>query len=331
MSIPYRTIFVALLTSALAAGCASPQTADDDEMEMETTEDVSEDLSESDDDGDEESDEYEEADEEAAGVSDAETMLREAADGEHRSEENIARNQYRNPVETLMFFGVEPELDVVEVWPGGGWYTEVLAPVVTRDGSLTAGIFEIDEDDPEDYRTRITNSYLEFLDEHREILGDVQTGTFAPVEIIELGEPESVQMVLTFRNLHNMYGSDVLEDALEAFYDVLEPGGVLGVVQHRAPEGSDPDETADDGYLAEDFVIEEVEAAGFVLDETSEINANPDDTADYEEGVWTLPPTLRGGAEEAQYYEDIGESDRMTLRFVKPDDDGTDEHSESDQ
>lgn len=301
-------VLIATLICGLAVGCASPETTDDEEPAAEAPQQEETDVDETDDE--------ELADE----TDDVRSAIEAAAEGDHRSSENIDRNQYRNPVETLMFFGFEPGLEVVEIWPGGGWYTEVLAPVLVDDGSLTAGIFEIDEDDPEDYRTRITLEYLEWLDDESETLGDVETTTFSPPETVELGEPESAEMVLTFRNLHNMHRDGLLEDGLAAFYEVLEPGGTLGVVQHRAPEGSDPDEMAPEGYLPEAFVVEQAEDAGFELEESSEVNANPDDTADHEDGVWSLPPSLRGGeeGEDAERFLAIGESDRMTLRFVKP-------------
>lgn len=311
------TMLVAVaLAGGVAVGCSSAEPMPDEEAPAIEEPDE---LEEAEQEAEEELDEVEEAAEEADREA-TRRAIQQAAEGEHRSEDNIARNEYRNPVETLMFFGFETDTDAVEIWPGGGWYTEVLAPVVAADGSLTAGIFEYDEEDPDtdDYRTRITLDYLELLEEHQDALGNVETGTFDPPETVEVGEPESAEMVLTFRNLHNMHDAGILEDAFEAYYEVLEEDGTLGVVQHRAPEGSDPDETAEDGYLPEQFVIETAEAAGFELEESSDINANPDDTADYEEGVWALPPTLRGGEEDEEFYKDIGESDRMTLRFSKP-------------
>ncbi len=245
-------------------------------------------------------------------------LLQEVAAGDHRDEEERARDVYRNPVETLLFFGFDPNQNVLEIWPGGGWYTKILAPAIARsEGQLTVANFEIDEDDPESYLTQVGMAYLELLEEHREEFGEVEVGTLALPDTVEMAPPESQDMVLTFRSLHNQHRQGHLDDLMEAFYDVLRPGGTLGVVQHRAPEGSDPDETAPDGYLPEAFVIEMAEAAGFELVESSEINANPEDTADHEDGVWSLPPSLRGGEETAEEMEAIGESDRMTLRFVK--------------
>ena len=246
-----------------------------------------------------------------------EDLLMEAAEGEHRSEEDRQRNLYRNPVDTLQFFGFEPGQQVVEIWPGRGWYSSILAPATGADTPLRVALFAIDEEDPEDYRTRITGEYLGWVDHHRAVLGPIEKGTLAPPEVVDLGEPESADLVVTFRNMHNMYNNGVLDDVLAGIHNVLKTGGTLGVVQHRAPEGSDPQETAPKGYLPQQFVIDTVEAAGFVLEESSEINANPQDTADHEHGVWSLPPSLRGGEEDAERYLEIGESDRMTLRFTR--------------
>ena len=247
----------------------------------------------------------------------ARAALQAAADGAHRSEEDRARNQYRNPVETLDFFGFEPGQTVVEIWPGRGWYTGVLAPALGEHGTLRVGIFAIDEDDPEDYRTMITGEFLEWVEAHSEALGNIEMGTLDPPEVMDLGEPATADLVVSFRNVHNMYNNGTLDDVLVAVHTVLKPGGVFGVVQHRAPEGADPAESSPKGYLSEQFVIETIEAAGFSLENSAEINANPADTADHPDGVWSLPPSLRGGEDTAEHFRAIGESDRMTLRFVK--------------
>lgn len=246
-------------------------------------------------------------------------MLEEVVMSEARDEEERARDVYRNPVETLLFFGFDPNERVMEIWPGGGWYTQILAPAIARsEGQFTAANFAFDPEDEENYLTQMGTAYLELLEEESERFGQVEVVEFGLPDAAELGPPESQDMVLTFRSLHNQHRQGHLDDLFASFYDVLAPGGTLGVVQHRAPEGSDPDETAPDGYLPESFVIEVAEAAGFELVESSEINANPEDTADHAEGVWSLPPTLRGGEETEEEMRAIGESDRMTLRFVKP-------------
>lgn len=241
--------------------------------------------------------------------------LEDAAEGEHRSEENRERNRYRNPVETLIFFGLEPDMTVVELWPGGGWYTEVLAPALHADGQLVAANFDTDSD--VDYQAEMGKAYLEKLAADSAIYGNVSTRPFDPPRKSTLGDPESADMVVTFRNLHGWIQNEAEEEIFRAVHDVLRNGGIFGVVQHRAPEGADPGEAAEQGYVPEEYVIELAERTGFRLAERSEINANPDDTADHPRGVWTLPPTLALGDEDRDKYQEIGESDRMTLKFVK--------------
>lgn len=244
--------------------------------------------------------------------------LHEAVNGTHRSDANRARDVYRNPLDTLAFFKIEPQYRVVEISPGRGWYTEILGPFLWGEGTLVAGGFAFDPEDEESYMTQIGLAYEELLESQKNVIGVVERGVFAPPETVELGEPGSADMVVTFRNLHGWNNRGIIEDAFAAIFETLKPGGIFGVVQHRAAEGSDPAETSRLGYLPEAFVIELAEQAGFVLDGASEINANPMDTRDHEHGVWSLPPTLRGGEEDAERYREIGESDRMTLRFVKP-------------
>ena len=241
-----------------------------------------------------------------------------AAVGAHRSPENVARNASRNPVETLVFFGLEEDMTVLEALPGGLWYGEIVAPVVRERGAYIAATYDASLPDQAAYRTRQTEAMKERFAAEPEIFGDARIATLTAPESIDLGEPGTVDMVLTFRNLHGWVRAGATEEVLAAFYEVLKPGGVLGVVQHRAGPRSNPDPEAFIGYLDQDRVIEMVEAAGFELEASSEINANPRDTADYPKGVWTLPPTLMLGEEDRARYVSIGESDRMTLRFRKP-------------
>ena len=241
--------------------------------------------------------------------------------GEQRSAENRARDPYRHPQETLEFFGLRPDLHVVEIRPGRGWYTEILAPYLQPEGHLVVGIPSADGP-----TARYRQGYLDTAAAHPEVFGAIEVGTFSPNpegRAFELGADGSADLVLTFRNTHNWIRNGVAEDAYAAFFRVLRPGGVLGVVQHRAP--ATDDETSEDtaawaakGYVSEATLIAIAEAAGFVLEERAEINANPADTHDYPEGVWTLPPTYRLGDVDHARYEAIGESDRMTLRFRKP-------------
>jgi predicted methyltransferase len=241
-----------------------------------------------------------------------------AAIGVHRRPENVARNVYRHPVETLTFFGLDEDMTVLEALPGGLWYGEIIAPVVRERGQYIAASYDASLPDQPEYRARLQAMMEKRFAEEKQIFGDARIVKLAPPDSLDLGEPGSVDMVLTFRNTHGWVREGTAEEVFAAFYDVLRPGGVLGVVQHRAGPKSNPDPEAFIGYLAEDRVIALAEGAGFELEARSEINANPRDTADHPRGVWTLPPSLALGDEDREKYLAIGESDRMTLRFRKP-------------
>jgi predicted methyltransferase len=249
----------------------------------------------------------------------------------HRSAENKARDASRHPAETLAFFEVKSDASVVELWPGGGWYTEVLGPYLREHGHLTVTIF--DPNGPEAYYgTGQAKKMLDRIAAEKAILGDVKTvvvpqtvelgpdGKVAKTTLkpFELGAADSADVVLTFRNSHGWYRNDALELVYGAAFRVLKPGGIFGVEQHRAAEGADPKVTAEKGYLPEATVIDAAKSVGFELVERSEINANPKDTRDHPNGVWSLPPSLDGGDVDKAKYEAIGESDRMTLKFRKP-------------
>jgi predicted methyltransferase len=265
------------------------------------------------------------------GEADANARLAEVVAGTQRSADNKARDGHRHPVQTLQFFGVRPEHTVIELWPGGGWYTEILAPYVKGSGKLIVTLY--DENGPEGYYgTGQAKEMLARFSAEADVFGEVEhvlapqkvelgpDGKVAEIEMLPLtlGPAGSADVVLTFRNSHGWYNRDAQEMVYKAAWDVLAPGGVFGVVQHRAADGADPAETAKQGYLPEAAVIEAAQAAGFELAETSEINANPRDTRDYADGVWSLPPALRGPEADRAKYVAIGESDRMTLKFVKP-------------
>lgn len=305
-----KTLLIALALVLAACGGGDAQTQKD---EQPTEEKVAEQA-------EQESAEAETAETaetaEQGGEEDVAALIEEASTGEHRSEKNIVRNEYRHPVETLTFFGIEPDMTVVELWPGGGWYTEVLAPTLT-DGQLVAASFAPKPDEPEHYRNRIYKSYEEKL-AGSDVYSNVELGMLQPGEKVAIGEPGSADMVVTFRNFHSFISSGIEDEILAESYKVLKPGGILGVVQHRAPEGADVTETVEKGYVPEAYVIEKAKEAGFELVEKSEVNANPKDTKDYAEGVWTLPPSYRLGDKDRAKYEAIGESDRMTLKFRKP-------------
>jgi predicted methyltransferase len=239
--------------------------------------------------------------------------LAAAIAGEHRSEENRARDAYRHPLETLQFFGIEPSMRVIEVRPGRGWYTEILAPYLRGEGQLIAAVPSADGE-----RARYRQRFVDFTQTMPELYGDIELVTFEPPSPIRLGPDGSVDAVVTFRNTHNWIGDNGAREAYEAFFRVLRPGGVLGVVQHRASDSADTAETAPNGYVTERYIIELCQEVGFVFEESSDVNRNPRDRHDYPGGVWTLPPVLRLGDEDRARYEAIGESDRMTLRFRRP-------------
>lgn len=237
------------------------------------------------------------------------TILR----SEHRAPEHRARDPYRHPKETLEFFGIRQDMTVVEVWPGAGWYTEILAPLLKDRGQLYTALL-----DPAagEYARSTVETYKEKLRLQPDLYGKVITTTLAaPPAKNEIAPPGSADLVLTFRSLHNwmMFGWE--REALTAMHAALKPGGVLGVVAHRGNSKLPQDPKAASGYVNEDYAIRMIEAAGFQLVGRSEINANPRDSKDYEKGVWTLPPGFADG-DDARYRQ-IGESDRFTLKFVK--------------
>lgn len=248
-----------------------------------------------------------------------EAELTALAAGDHRAAGNADRNEYRHPVETLLFFGIEPDMAVVEMTPGGGgWYAEIIAPFLRDSGRYYAANY--DPVSPVEYYRLNARTFVDKLAEQLELYDQTIVTVFAPPNKTDIAPPGSADLVVTFRNTHNWLGVEdgAADAAFSAMYRALRPGGVLGVVQHREDPTKPQDPTGESGYVREDVVIAMAEAAGFRLEARSEINANPKDTKDYAEGVWTLPPNLRLGDEDRDKYVAIGESDRMTLRFVKP-------------
>jgi predicted methyltransferase len=238
-----------------------------------------------------------------------------ALSGEHRSDANAARDQYRHPRETLEFFGLKEGMNVVELSPGGGWYTEVLAPLMAGKGRSFAAHGSVNGGA---YARRALGAYLGKLGEKDDVYGQVIVTELSPPTYLTIAPAGSADLVLAFRNIHSWIRAGSLEAVLGAAFTALRPGGVFGVVQHRGRDGISVDEMKNTGYVTEAFVIAAAEAAGFELAERSEINANPKDPADHERGVWTLPPSLTLGDTDRARYLEIGESDRMTLKFLKP-------------
>jgi len=232
--------------------------------------------------------------------------LKTAIDGPQRSAENKARDKYRHPLETLTFFGIKPDMTVVEISPGQGWYTEILAPFLKDHGKLYEALGG----------GRGAKTFEDKLKGDPALYGNVIVTTLQPPAETTIAPAGSADMVLTFRNVHDWLSRGNADDYFKAFYRALKPGGVLGVTDHRADPSQPQDPKAASGYMRQDVVVKLAEQAGFKLMGTSEINANPKD--DRNHPVWNLPPTLRHGATDRDKYLAIGESDRMTLKFVKP-------------
>jgi predicted methyltransferase len=234
--------------------------------------------------------------------------------GDWRAPERRARDGYRHPKATLEFFGLRPDQTVIEITPGGGWYADLLAPLLRDNGRYVAA----EEQPAANTEARGNDSALRRgFAAHPAQFDRAAIVTFDPKAPV-FGAPASADRVLTFRNVHNWTSDGSAPAMFKAFFAVLKPGGVLGVVDHRAAAGATPDELKGSGYLPVDYVVKLATDAGFVFDASSEINANPKDDRHHPKGVWTLPPTLALGEQDKAKYLAIGESDRMTLRFVKP-------------
>lgn len=243
--------------------------------------------------------------------------LQALLDAPHRSAEEKSRDIYRHPVETLRFFDVQQNMTVVEIWPGaGGWYTSLLAPYLYESGTYYAAQFPEDSDIAF-YRRAVTR-FKEKLASHPEVYDHVRITALNPPAYTAIAPAGTVDRVLTFRNVHNWAKAGKAEAVFASFFEALKPGGILGVVEHRAPEVRPLSRQIETGYMSEGYVIELAEKAGFKLVARSEINANPKDQTNHPAGVWSLPPTLRLGDQDRETYQAIGESDRMTLKFVKP-------------
>jgi len=245
-------------------------------------------------------------------------VLQAAVANSARTPANVARDEYRHPAQTLAFFGVQPQQTVIEITPGGGWYSEILAPYLRENGQYVAAVVDptaLPAGGGRDYQQRSRDGLAKKFAEAPAQFDRATEVAYDPAAPV-LGKPASADVVLTFRNVHNWRANGQAEGLFRAFFDVLKPGGVLGVVEHRAKADVPADDTS--GYVGQAQVIAMAEAAGFKLDASSEVNANPRDTKDHPKGVWMLPPSNSHDAADAAKYKAIGESDRMTLRFIKP-------------
>jgi predicted methyltransferase len=246
------------------------------------------------------------------------SSLDAAIGGSQRSDKARARDVYRHPKETLQFFDLAPTQAVLEIAPGGGWYTDILAPYLHDAGQLYEAQYLSTSADLAAEDSATDAAYKRKLESAPAVYGKVVVGTLHAGRFIGFDANERFDRVLTFRNIHNWIKDGQIDANMRAFYGALKHGGELGVEEHRARPGTSVQQMIDTGYVTEAFVIERAQAAGFVLAARSEINANAKDTKDYPHGVWSLPPTYEGGDVDRARYAAIGESDRMTLKFVKP-------------
>lgn len=243
------------------------------------------------------------------------SALSDIAKGDHRHPRNIARNDARKPVETLEFFGLKPDMTVLEILPAVGWYTEILAPYLAEEGRLYVAHFSPDGILP--YMPQVLEMFEARIASEPETFGKVIVRHINPPHEVSIAPKGSIDLAMTFRNVHNWIMADAEDAYFETFFNALKPGGVLGVTEHRAKSGASMESMRTTGYVTEDYVKEIAAKAGFEFEASSEVGANPNDTKDHPEGVWSLAPFLRSGKEEP--YLSIGESDRMTLKFRKPD------------
>lgn len=251
----------------------------------------------------------------AAGEIDA--ALRAAVDGAHRSPANRARDPWRHPLETLAFFGLQPAQTVVELQPGGGWYSEILAPYMRERGRYFAAHFAADTTNA--YQRRARAGFVARMAQAPAVYDRATLGTLpAAAGFTDIGPPGSFDLVLTFRNVHNWLGDGSLDATLRACHALLKPGGTLGVVDHRAAPGTALETMKKSGYVTEALMEERARAALFTLAAKSDINANPRDSRDHLGGVWSLPPTLSGKDVRREHLLAIGESDRFTHRYTRP-------------
>ena len=253
-----------------------------------------------------------------SGTAQADEALKAAVAGNQRTPAFVARDVWRHPVETLSFMGITPEMTVVEISPGAGWYTEILAPYLCDKGRLI--LAASDPTSSNEYARRGAERLKKKLDAQPAVYDKVKLSVFEPPAKLNYASPGMADLVLTFRNVHNWAaeGEPVTKAVFQSMYDALKPGGVLGVVDHRLPPERALDPKFESGYVHVAYVLRIARSVGFKFQDQSEVNANPKDSADHPGGVWALPPTYANkDTDRARFYA-IGESDRMTLKFVKP-------------
>jgi predicted methyltransferase len=241
------------------------------------------------------------------------TTLELAVAGHRRSAENLTRDSARRPVETLQFFELAPNQTIVEIDPGAGWFMEILAPYLSKSGTYVAAVVRPTSGPNQG---KLSPKFEKWIAKYPE--AKVQMTEFALPNNVQIAPSGTADRVLTFNNVHNWMEEGHEAKAFKAFYKALKPGGILGVVQHRGDPSRKQDPKAEDGYVREDYIIKLAKAAGFHLLGKSDLNANPKDTKNYPEGVWTLPPTFELKDKDREKYAAIGESDKATLKFLKP-------------
>ncbi len=244
--------------------------------------------------------------------------LKKVIAGDHRSEQNSARDTYRHPYETLQFFGVKDDMTVIEVFPGGGWYTEILGPYLKDNGKLIAAIYDTNPETQRSWMARVNKAFTDKVDGKADTYGKITAIGMPLPGGAELAPAGSVDMVLDFRNAHNWHQMSA-DDMVKSWSKALKKGGVVGIVDHRMD--AEKEYNPRSGYIHEKTIIETMEKHGFKLAGKTDINANAKDTKDHPRGVWSLPPTLSkpddATEEDTARFKKIGESDRFTLKFVK--------------
>lgn len=244
----------------------------------------------------------------------SDAKLLELIVGDHRPPENIARNTHRHPAETLAFFGLRPDMTVLEMLPARGWYTEILAPYLAESGQLRVAHFS--PNGREKYMPPVLELFEERISQEPDVFARMIVRHVNPPHEVDIAPKESVDLVLAFRQVHNWMWAQQENDYFACMFNALKPGGILGVVQHRADPGASMESMRKLHYITEGCVKDIAERAGFVFDGASDVNANPKDTKNHPNSAWSLPPLFASGDKEK--YAAIGESDRMTLRFLKP-------------